>query len=126
MPMMPITVTSSSSVNPASVRRRSPVMVFGPVEAFARRLRVDVPDVVAAPGVAVGIVLDAAQPPLGGSRHRIDRDPAQELLLLAGSAAHVDALHEHLEVGREVLAVELEIGAAHGAGLDGSLVLVER
>src|SRR6185295_4190048 len=76
-----ITVTSSISVKPA-LPRASPGVVGGlSIERLGRALRVDVVDVLAAPRVAVGVVLVAAHPPLRAARHRVDRDPPQELQL---------------------------------------------
>src|SRR3954454_23706939 len=90
MPMMAITMISSSSVNPLCRFRgrfmgrliSSPFPVRDAVQARALRERVDVVDVLAAPGGGIPRVLIAAEAPLVLAGHRIDRDPAQELELL--------------------------------------------
>src|SRR5437762_9101092 len=57
----------------------SPFLVVGAVQRLGAALRVHVPHVVAAPARAVGVVLVAALPPFGRSRHRVRGDAAQEL-----------------------------------------------
>src|SRR5436305_15010054 len=96
MPMMAITMISSSSVKPlcrlwgrlwgrlrmGSLMCSSPLPVRDAVQARALRERIDVVDVLPAPGGGVRRVLVAAAAPLVLAGHRIDRDQAQELELL--------------------------------------------
>src|SRR5687767_2453191 len=101
MPIMATTVMSSSSVKPASPARRLPITVFRPVQALALALGIDVVHVAAAPGVAVRVVLVAAQPPHRALGHRVQGDAPQELqLLLLDRADRLDALDQDLERGR--------------------------
>src|SRR4051794_31652241 len=97
MPMIAITMISSSRVKPCWPewtfgRRRlisfSPLPVGNAVQAHAPRQGVDVVDVLAPPGGRIEGVLVAAQPPFALAGHRIDRNPAQELQLLVHLADH--------------------------------------
>src|SRR5215472_7895209 len=60
-----------------------PLRVCGSIGSFLLRLAVDVEDALTAPGEALGVVLIAAQSPLGLAGERIHRNPAQEAHLLA-------------------------------------------
>src|SRR6187397_1847701 len=123
--MSAITVTSSINVKPA-LARDSPGVVGGlSIERLGRALRVDVVDVLAAPRVAVGVVLVAVQAPLRVARHRVDRDPTQELQLAVERAHPVHALPERLEVGRVALAAELRLRAADLPRVGRGLVAVD-
>src|SRR5262249_46295709 len=95
IPMIVMTTRSSKRVNPLWARRRlfiSPILVIRSVDRPIGGEREDVVDVLASPGDRVGIVLEAPLSPFGLLRHRIDRDSAQELLLLVDLADQRDAL----------------------------------
>src|SRR3990172_485061 len=108
MPMRATTVISSISVKPAR-RRASPGVVGRAIEGLGRAPRVDVPDVIAAPGVAVRLVLVASHTPLPASGHRVHRDAPEELELALDRAHAVDARDERLQVARVALAAQLDV-----------------
>src|SRR4051812_8941724 len=111
MPMMAITMISSSSVKPrcrlwalpwGKIRMgsliSSPLPIEDAVQARALRERVDVEDVLSTPGGGVRRVLVAAEPPLVLAGHRIDGDPAQELELLVHLADELHPLDQHVQL----------------------------
>src|SRR4026209_375443 len=108
MPIMAMTVMSSIRVKPL-VERPSPGVVARPIQPLCRALRIDVPDVLAAPGRLVRVVLVASHTPLGIPGHGIDRDPPEQLDLAVDDARPVDTLHQDLEVRRVALAAELDV-----------------
>src|SRR5512145_434527 len=65
-PMMLRTMMISMSVKP-----RSPVLVFGPVEGHGRALRVDIIDILLSPDVGIEVVLVGPQAPVVGIRHGV-------------------------------------------------------
>src|SRR5258708_22233089 len=109
MAMRATTVIISMRVKPSS-----PGVVVRPIQCLSGVLRVHVPDVLAAPGRVVGIVLKAALTPLAGSRHGVHRYAAQELELLLDRPYPVDPLDQDLEVGRIALAPHLDVGPPDG------------
>src|SRR5882762_10162744 len=110
MAMIDITVISSRSVKPRSpvaslVNVPLPFLVARPIQALSPALAVDVPDVLPAPGIALGIVLVAAHAPVRGPRDGVLGHAAEELQLHPVHAAHLaDALDQHVEVGRIAVA----------------------
>src|SRR5258708_30210703 len=60
-----------------------PVLVLSPIECDALRLGVHVENVLAIPGIGSGVILHGPQSPLSSIGHRINRNVAQELQLLA-------------------------------------------
>src|SRR6267142_3640131 len=124
MPMIAITIRSSMRVKPFS-SRISPVLVGRlSIERLPLRGRVDVVDVLVAPGVRVRLVLIGAHPPLLRARHRVDRDAAQELDLLPERSVLLDAVHQCLEIRRITLRVDP--GLLDDAGVAELLVQVDR
>src|SRR5947208_13434635 len=109
MPMIATTIRSSMRVNPRS-SRISPVLVERlAVQRLALRRRVDVVDVLVAPGGGVRLVLERAHPPVLRAGHRIDRDAAQELDLLPQRARLLDPLDQGVEIGRVALRVHARL-----------------
>src|SRR4051812_21685979 len=112
MPMMAITMISSSSVKPlcrlagrlwgklriGSFMGSLPFPVGDAVQARAFRERVDVVDVLSPPGGGVRRVLVAAEAPLVLAGHRIDRDPAEELELLVHLAHELHPLDQDVHL----------------------------
>src|SRR6476661_727321 len=122
MPMIAITMISSSSVKPLCRSRsglrmgsliffvstsRSPLPVGDAVQAGPLRKGEDVVDVLAAPGGRVEGVLVAAEAPLVLAGHRIDRNLAQELELLVHLADDRHPLDQHVELLRVPLGAEV-------------------
>src|SRR5512140_3393413 len=111
MAIIDTTTISSMSVKPRE-RRGSPGVVGRSIQRLRGALRIDVPDVLAAPARALRLVLVAAQAPLPGPRHRVRRNPPQELQLAVGGGARpVHTLHRYLQVRRVALAAHLDVGA---------------
>src|SRR5216117_3465936 len=107
------TTSSSMSVKPRSVQRRLPGFVLGAIECCSIEGRVHVKDVLAAPSRGVGLVLIGAQAPLGAARHRIDGNAAQELELASRRIVRRrHAVDERLQIGRIVLAPDLDVERA--------------
>src|SRR2546428_13788893 len=102
MAMIEITVISSRSVKPRSpvarlVKPPSPFLVARPIQAFSPALGVDVPDVLPAPGVVLGIVLVTPHAPIRGPRDGVLGHAAKELQLHAVHPPDLGhALDEHV------------------------------
>src|SRR6185295_3804994 len=104
-----------------------PILVLGAVERLTVRLRIDVEDVAARPGRRVGLVAVGAHAPLVGMRHRIHRDPPQELQLHAGGVVVLgDAVDQDLEAGGIILAAGRQIERRDDARIGRVLELVDR
>src|SRR6185503_4113694 len=113
--------------NSSFVNGALPVPVLGAVERSALERGVDVEDVLPAPARRVGLVLVGSHPPFGGVRHRIDRDPAQELELPAGGVVRgADPIHQDLEIRGIAFAADLDVERANLAEIGGVLVFVDR
>src|SRR5271157_3727400 len=87
-----------------------PLGVRSSIGSLLGGLGVDVEDVLAAPTGGLGVVLIAAQSPVGLAGDRIARDVAQEAHLLAFGTRQLHALHQHLEGFRVTVRVHL-VGA---------------
>src|SRR5689334_22161209 len=116
MPMIAATTISSMSVKPRSRRRASspgrvaviasPVLVVRAIERFPVVLRVDIVDVLLTPRARVRVVLVRPLAPLLRLGERVERDAPQELDLLAHGADLLDAVGEHVEIGRVAFRVD--------------------
>src|SRR6185436_9052213 len=108
MPMMATTMISSRRVKPCSSHRRVccfrmilpsgvprlPLAVRHAIQPDSVRQRVDVIDVLSAPGGGVGLILVAAQPPFVLPGHRIEGNAAQQLELLVHLSDDLHPLHQ--------------------------------
>src|SRR6185436_9982952 len=138
MPTMAMTMISSSRVKPRSVSwhcwirfrmvlpsgvPRLPLPVRHVIQSDAVRQRVDVIDVLSAPGGGVGLVLVAAQPPFALPGHRVEGNAAQQLELLVHLSDDLHPLHQDLQLGRIAFRAQVHRNQAHVAV---PLVLVDR
>src|SRR5438552_2231725 len=94
--MMVITTISSTKVK----QRRDPRLPLGirsAIGSLFESLAIDVEHTLASPGLALRIVLIAAQSPFGLSRKRVDRDAAEEAHLLAFGPGELHALDKNIQ-----------------------------
>src|ERR1700754_2717750 len=96
MVMMVITTIISTKVKPRAPRRL-PLRVCCAIACLLRRLTVDIEYALAAPALALGVVLIAAHAPFGFARERIDGDAEQEADFLSIGPGEFDALHQNIQ-----------------------------
>src|SRR5438445_175629 len=89
-----IAITTISSIN-VKPRRALPLRIRFPIAVLVHGFRVNVEDVLAAPGIGSGLILHAALSPIGIVRHRIFWDAPEEfeLAALPAPADSVGQLH---------------------------------
>ena len=76
---------------------------MGAVEDCGLGFRIHIEDVLAAPACGTGIVLDRAEPPVGTTSHRINRDAPQEADLAIVSGAESNSVDKSFQVRRIAL-----------------------
>src|SRR5215467_7141608 len=113
--MIMTTMIASISVKPLCRANRAepfisnlpdlPVLVLSAIQTSSTRLGIDIKNVLPAPRLRLRIVLHGAHAPIFRSRHRINRNAAQESQLLAALDFH--AVHQGVQIRGIALGIEL-------------------
>src|SRR5579875_1376271 len=111
-------------LTPLSAQALLPLRIRSAIGGLFVGFAIDVEYVLSAPAGRIGIVLVAAQAPVGGAGERIARNAAQQAdFLIFGAIGHFHAIHQHLKRFRVSVGTLLD-GAEH-IGVGQVFVLVD-